>query len=97
MTDRDLTTLEHSIGRLLRIGVGVSGSALAAGLIMWLAAADAADSVIRLGLLLLIAVPVARIIASFVDALRRRDRLLSWATGIVLLIMFSTILYSLAA
>jgi len=96
MTDRELNTLEHAIGRLLRIGVGVSGCALAAGLILWFADATAANTMLRIGLLLLIAVPVTRILASFGDALRRRDRLLSWATGVVLLIMLTTVLYLLS-
>ena len=91
MTDQALSRLESQIGRLLRIGVAMSASALAAGLILCALARD----LFLGGLVLLMAIPLARILTSFVDALRRGDRLLSWATGIVLLVMAMTVVYSL--
>ena len=94
MSEPDLTLLERRIGRLLRGGVAASASVMAIGLILWSAGVPAADIVLRAGLLLLIAIPVTRIVASLLDALHRRDRLLSWSTGLVLFIMVSTILYS---
>ena len=56
---------------------------------------SAAQDLFLAGLVLLMAIPLARILTSFVDALRRGDRLLSWATGVVLLVMAITIVYSL--
>jgi uncharacterized membrane protein len=94
MTERELESLERWIGRLLRGGVAASASILFVGLTLWAAGAREADAVLRAGLLVLIAIPLTRIVASFFDAIRRRDRLLSWSTGLVLVIMVSTILYS---
>ena len=88
-----LTRLETWIARLLKVGVAVSATTLMIGLIFWAVGVDATQVVLRAGLVLLMAIPVTRIVASFVDAVRRRDRLLSWTTAVVLLIMMATILY----
>jgi uncharacterized membrane protein len=95
MPEPELSRLEHQIGRVLRIGVALSAGALAAGLIMALAGVDAGNTVMRVGLILLMAIPVTRIIASFIDALRRGDKLLSSATAFVLIVMVLTVVYSL--
>jgi uncharacterized membrane protein len=94
MSGQDLSRLEHQIGRLLRIGVVLSGSALGLGLALSLAGVAASAALIRAGLVLLMAIPVVRILASFVDAVRRRDRLLAWSTAFVLSVMLATWLYS---
>jgi hypothetical protein len=41
------------------------------------------------------AIPIARILASFLNSIRRRDRLLSWSTAAVLVVLSVTIAYSL--
>ena len=95
MSEEDLSRLEQQIGRLLRIGVLLCGAALLLGLALAFANAPAARRVIQAGLVLLMAIPVARIVASFFDALRRRDRLLAWATTYVLVVMAATLVASL--
>jgi uncharacterized membrane protein len=98
MTEPELNRLERQIGRVLRIGVALSAGALALGLALFGLGFDAAaQALFTGGLVLLMAIPTARILASFVDALRRRDRLLAWATGIVLLVMVMTVVYSLTS
>ena len=98
MTEVDLSRLEHQIGRVLRLGVALSAIALAGGLILFGLNQEAAASWLFMGgLILLMAIPAARILTSFVDALRRGDRLLAWSTGIVLLVMAITVVYSLAS
>jgi len=95
MPEPPLSRLEHQIGALLRVGVVLSASALAIGLLLSVTGVADADLVMRAGLVLLMAIPVARILASFVDALRRGDRLLSGATAFVLVVMVLTVVYSL--
>lgn len=97
MTKEELRGLEAAIGRILRFGVAASAVLLTSGLVLWLSEADNAGAVLNAGLVVLMAVPIARILASFADALVRRDRLLGWATGIVLLVLGLTIAYSLRA
>lgn len=92
---RPVLPLELRILLILRVGVGVSIGALAIGLALWMAGSAKAEALLSIGLVLLMTIPIARIVASFVDAVRRRDRLLSWATAAVLLILACTITYSL--
>lgn len=94
MSADELERLEHQIGRVLRTGVGLAALAMIVGLALSLSgAADHAAVILDGGLLLLVAIPVTRIATSFVDALRRRDTLLAWSTGTVLLILLGTFLY----
>ena len=98
MSGQELSRLETIIGRVLRAGVIGSAVLLAAGLI-----ADGAgqmlggDRLLRAGLIVLMTIPATRIIASFIDAVQRRDRLLAWATAFVLLVMALTVGLSLAS
>jgi uncharacterized membrane protein len=94
MPEPELTRLEHQIGRLLRIGVATSAAALGVGLVCALVGMPVGDAIMRGGLILLMAIPVARILASCVDALRRHDHLLAGATAFVLVVMVLTIVYS---
>jgi uncharacterized membrane protein len=94
MPDPELSRLEHQIGRLLRVGVAVSAAALALGLVCAVGGIDAGDEIMRGGLVLLMAIPVTRIVTSFVDAVRRGDRLLAGATAFVLVVMALTVVYS---
>jgi uncharacterized membrane protein len=95
VSDRELSTLEDRIGRILRLGVLACTTVLSIGLLLWFAGARAAVHLLDAGLVLLMTIPIARILASFADAIHRRDRLLSWATAAVLLILSLTIAYSL--
>lgn len=95
MSDPDLARLEHQIGRVLRLGVLISASVLGLGLLLALLDIDGAEPLLRAGLVLVMAIPLVRIGASFVDAVRRRDRLLVGSTAIVLLVMMASLLFSL--
>ena len=94
MPDPELSRLEHQIGRLLRAGVAVSAATLALGLVCAVGGIDAGDEIMRGGLVLLMAIQVTRIVTSFVDAVRRGDRLLAGATAFVLVVMALTVVYS---
>jgi uncharacterized membrane protein len=94
MPGPDLSRLEHQIGRVLRVGVALSAALLALGLVFSVGGLAAGDAIMRGGLLLLMAIPVARILASFIDAVRRGDRLLGTATAFVLVVMALTVVYS---
>jgi TolB protein len=95
MSTAELTRLEEQIGRLLRLGVLACAVMLGLGLILSFTGSTASVWLLRIGLAVLMAIPVTRIVASFVDAVRRRDLLLSSSTAIVLLVMFGTLVYSL--
>jgi uncharacterized membrane protein len=94
MSDPDLERLEHQIGRVLRAGVVLSATILAAGLVMALSGVTHAARVLDAGVILLVAIPVARIAMSFVDAIRRRDRLLAYSTAAVLLVLAALFVYA---
>ncbi len=95
MDTADLSRLEEQIGRLLRVGVVLCAIALGLGLALAFAGNAWASPLLRIGLAILMAIPVTRIAASFFDAMRRRDALLASSTAIVLLVMALTLLYSL--
>jgi uncharacterized membrane protein len=91
----EFSQLEDRLGRVLRLGVAASTGVLAIGLALWFAGAGSASWLLNAGLILLMTIPIARILTSFLDAVRRHDRLLSWSTAAVLLILSVTIAYSL--
>jgi uncharacterized membrane protein len=94
MTRPQLGDLGHRIRVLLRRGVALSASVLGLGLVLWFVGLGGATPVLDAGIVLLMIIPVARIVISFVDSLRRRDMLLGWSTGIVLSIMVLSMIYS---
>ena len=96
MSEQELSRLETIIGRVLRAGVIGSAVLLGAGLIGYAARnPSAGDWLLRAGLIVLMTIPATRILASFVDAVHRRDRLLAWATAFVLLVMALTVALSI--
>lgn len=95
MTEPSLERLEHQITRVLRAGVFISAITLGAGLLFGFAGQAIAIKLFVVGLVTLMAIPIARIAASFIDALRRRDALLMWSTAIVLVVMAITLIHSL--
>jgi uncharacterized membrane protein len=96
VSGNDLSRLQYQIDRLLKVGVVASSSVLAVGLTLWIVGLPLAASVLAVGLVLLMGIPVARIGASFIDAVRQRDWLLIGSTAIVLLVMALTLVLSLA-
>ncbi|MEZ5318995.1 MAG: DUF1634 domain-containing protein [Vicinamibacterales bacterium] len=97
MTDSDLDRLEHRISRVLKTGVALSCATLSVGLVLWLFDVPGHEWLLRAGLVILIGIPVSRIVASFLDSVRRGDRLLAWSTAIVLTTMAITLLYTITA
>jgi uncharacterized membrane protein len=85
-SEHDLAGLERTIGVALRWGTILSSICLAAGLAMALGnASGPAVRVAEIGLLILVATPVTRVIISFVEYIRERDWLFVALTAVVLL------------
>ena len=80
---RDLGRLESVIGGIMRAGVALSATALIIGLVLAAMAHPFAPTALKTGLVLLMIIPAARILASFGDAVVRRDALLAGATALV--------------
>jgi len=79
--------LEARLGRVLRFGVRASSLCLGGGLLVSLASSDATlgNWLMTIGLVLLMATPVARVAVSVVDYAVHRDWPFFILTGIVLL------------
>jgi len=93
--DLNLSRLESHIRWVLIVGVIATAAAFVTGLALWLGGSPRSTSVLNAGLVLLMAIPVTRIVASCIDAVRRRDWLLTWSTLIVLTVMVGSLVYSL--
>ena len=84
---------ELLISWLLRIGVGLSGMFVIAGMIVMIIGHPAGEHIANLGLLLLIATPVARVAASIVLFARERDfTFVIITTTVLLLLLLSFVL-----
>ena len=79
------TRFEVMIGRVLRAGVVTSTLALAVGLALSLVRPDAADLLLNVGIVLLIATPAARVVLSTIEYSLERDWPFAILTSIVLL------------
>ncbi|MFB3855594.1 MAG: DUF1634 domain-containing protein [Vicinamibacterales bacterium] len=75
MTGARVTRLERNIGRVLRAGAFSAAALLASGLILEALspASRASDAILRAGLVVLMATPVARIVLSIVEFAIERD------------------------
>ena len=89
---RDLRRLESVIGGIMRAGVALSATALIIGLVLAAIAHPFAPTALKAGLILLMMIPGARILASFGDAIVRRDSLLAVATAVVVAVLLWQIL-----
>jgi uncharacterized membrane protein len=76
--------LERTIGLVLRVGVTVSSIALAAGLILTFLDAPGARWLLQLGILTLLATPVARVLVSIAEYASDHDWTFVTLTAIVL-------------
>ncbi len=85
---------EAAVGRLLGIGVLVSTSCLAAGLVWALASGDNGRprALLSAGLILLMATPAARVVLSSISYFRRRDWLFAALTLIVALQLLASVI-----
>lgn len=70
--------------RLLRLATWVSAGLLFTGLMAWLAGAAAAPVVLHLGLLLLMATPVVRVVMALAEYVKAGDWVFAALTAIVL-------------
>ena len=74
-SEPDLGRLELLIGRLLRVGIVTSSVCLAVGLLLTLlgTAGNTSRLALNVGLFILLATPLARVIASVVEYASERD------------------------
>jgi len=93
MTTVETTRLERWLGRILGWGTAASAALLAAGLLVALsgAAPGFAASLSNAGLVILMATPLARVVASVGEYLLERDWLFASLTGTVLLILLGSL------
>lgn len=87
-----LSRLEGVVGAILRAGVLLSAIAMVAGLVMTAMGWPNASRVLNAGLIVLMMIPSARIIASLIDAIYRKDKLLALATGYVTLVVIEEVI-----
>jgi len=90
-----LNDLETTLGRVLRAGVTLSTIALVAGLAVaaFAGGGPLATRFLTIGVLLLIATPVARVVVSALAYLRQRD----WTFALLTLIVLGELIASIVA
>ncbi len=98
MTSSSSERLERVLGVVLRSGAWSSAVLLAAGLVLELVGRDGqvAARLTQLGLIVLMATPVARVVVSVVDYAMERDWLFLGLTAAVLVILLGSLLVALA-
>ena len=91
-----LVRLEHQLGRLLVAGVSLAALCLAAGLVLFVAdhGSTVAIKVLNLGLIVLMATPILRVIVSVVEYVRIRDWFFVITTVAVLAELGWTLLFA---
>jgi uncharacterized membrane protein len=90
------TRLERTIGRVLRVGVVASSIGLGLGLgLSWLGAPDASSPLFQIGVIILLATPIARVLVSIVEYVNQRDWPFVVVTGIVLLELMASVVAAL--
>jgi len=98
-TEDGLSRLEARLGRLLLTGVTISAAALGVGLLIWLIApsSPAANLLLKIGLFVLMATPILRVIVSAVEYVRMRDWFFVATTLAVLAVLGVTIFYAITS
>ena len=93
-TEGSLDRLEIALGRLLQAGVLTSAACLAVGLIGWMAAGPSAwaSAALTVGLVVLMATPILRVIVSLVAYVRMRDWFFVLTTVAVFVLLAITVL-----
>lgn len=80
-----MTRLERSIALVLRGGVTLSSACFAVGVVLALAGSGPlADRLLQVGIVVLLATPVARVVVSVVEYAQQRD----WTFTVLTLIVF---------
>jgi uncharacterized membrane protein len=97
MSDVEIERLERWLGRILGVGALTSTALLAAGLVLQLLGAlpGVATDMTHAGLIILIATPVVRVVASVVDFTLARDWLFMTLTSLVLVILLGSLMVAL--
>lgn len=91
-----MTRLERSIAFVLRAGVALSSACFTAGVLLSFAGSTAiADRLLQLGIVVLLATPVARVLVSVIEYAQERDWLFTALTLIVLVELMAGALVSL--
>jgi uncharacterized membrane protein len=93
-----LEQMEERIGRLLSVGTAISSGLLAVGLVLSIAGGPPAlaASLLTAGLVVLIATPIGRVIASAVGFTLQRDWQMVMMTGLVLASLALSLVVALA-
>ena len=99
MSKISIERLEQILGRLLGIGVAVSSVCLAAGLLMTFSGLNerAVRALLSVGIVVLLATPVARVAVSSVGYAQRRDWLFVTLTLVVLAELMATIVAAMTS
>lgn len=94
-----ISRFETQLGRLLVAGVAASAACLAAGLAVWFAspASPPADLLFRIGLYVLMATPILRVVVSVVEYARMRDWFFVATTLSVLGVLMMTLFYAFSS
>lgn len=90
-----LLRLENLLGRVLVIGLIVSASVLAAGLMLELLGWNA-HAWLQAGLIVLMATPILRVGVSLVEYVRMRDWFFALTTAAVLTVLLTSVALALA-
>lgn len=87
--DRALERLQRIVGRVLRAGALLSTALMALGLVLTMTRSPSAwsDPPLRMGLVILMATPVANVVVSGLEYVAERDWKFVLLTAIVLLIL----------
>jgi uncharacterized membrane protein len=97
MTTTETARLETFLGRILTWGTIVSTSLLATGLLLELAGVASAVGLglTNAGIVILMATPLARVVASVGEYVRGRDWLFAALTGLVLVILLGSLVVAI--
>lgn len=97
-SERELFRLEATVGLVLRAGVMLSSACLALGLVLSLsgaAAVSAAGLLLQIGILALLATPIARVVVSTAEYISERDWRFTTLTLIVLVELLASVVAAL--
>jgi uncharacterized membrane protein len=97
-SEREAFRLEVAVGLVLRAGVMLSSACLAIGLVLSLSvsgAASVAGLLLQVGILVLLATPIARVLVSISEYIRERDWRFTTLTLIVLVELLASVVAAL--
>jgi uncharacterized membrane protein len=94
-----LEQIEERIGKLLTIGTATSSALLAVGLVLWIVKGPQglASALLNAGLVVLIATPIGRVIASAIGFTLQRDWQMVMMTGLVLASLAASLVVAIAS